>query len=82
MSKVEIETKTIIIYNNKEYELKELLEGLTNGCIKYKNIIKEAREYLKENACYDVDMQEFCRDLIYDKCLELLNILDKVDKDE
>lgn len=45
------------------------------------NIIKEAIEYLKEKAIYDVDMKEFCRDLYYYDCLDLLNIL-KGDKND
>ena len=42
--------------------------------------IDKAIEYLKENACYDDG--EFCRDLIYYECKELLDILKGSDKDE
>ena len=44
------------------------------------NIIKEAIEYLKENACIDEDVEYFCDDLRYDECKKLLDILKGSDK--
>lgn len=53
--------KSLILYYN-EIEL-------------LKNNIYKAIEYLKENAIYEINIGQFCRDLDYNKCLELLHIL-------
>ena len=41
----------------------------------YKNIIKEAREFIKDKGCYEG--KQFCDDVNYYELKELLEILDK-----
>jgi hypothetical protein len=55
--------------------LTQLEVDLSNLCIKRRNIIRKAIEYLKDNADYEQDANQFCDDLNYDLCSELLNIL-------
>lgn len=56
--------------------LTQLEVDLSNLCIKRRNIIRKAIEYLKYNACYENTISElFCDDLDTDSCMELLNIL-------
>lgn len=74
----EIKLHTIAIFNNKEYELEELMNNLLNKLEAYENMRKEAIKFIKEDACvFDNPLEEFkCADI-------LLNILNKVgDSDE
>lgn len=54
----------------------EIIDQQNKEIKRLNNIIKEAIEYLKDNACYN-DMGNFNDDLDYDKCGDLLEILDK-----
>ena len=38
-------------------------------------IINKAKQFIKENACYDKDTKKCCDDLNYDECEKLLEIL-------
>ena len=59
--KNKIELHTIAIYNNKEYELQNLLNGLLEEINKKNNIINELKETIKEltddsedTTCYEI----------------------------
>lgn len=60
MSKVEIELHTIATYNNKRYELQDVLNVLLNENLKSQQRIDKAIEYVKEhrNYAHTIDIDE------------------------
>ena len=73
-----------IFYNDLMYDEKTIdcINAINNSLEEIErlnNIINEAKEYIKENACYSIN-EKCCDELNYDECNELLEILDKENK--
>ena len=46
---------------------------------KYKEVLDKIKEYIKENACYDKDIKQCCRDLLTDECDYVLKLLEETE---
>ena len=55
---------------------KYLLEQKLN---KQKEVLDKIKEYIKENACYDKDIKQCCRDLLTDDCDYILELLEEIE---
>lgn len=68
-----IEGKDLATY---EYELlKDLYEENQEQQI----VLDKIKEYIKENACYDKDINQCCRDLLTDECDYVLELLEEIE---
>lgn len=69
-------------FKGKDYAT--LLNGmeLTNKlveCETQKEVLDKIKEYIKENACYDKDIKQCCRDLLTDECDYVLKLLEEIE---
>ncbi len=46
---------------------------------KQKEVLDKIKEYIKENACYDKDIKQCCRDLLTDECDYVLELLEGIE---
>jgi hypothetical protein len=46
---------------------------------KYKEVLDKIKEYIKDNACYDKDIKQCCRDLLTNECDYILEILEEIE---
>lgn len=75
MSKEEIKLHTIATYNNKQYELQDLLNNLVNSNLKLQQRIDKAIIYIEnESGCTDYSGEPYYY-LDEDELNELLEIL-------
>ena len=78
MNKKEVSLQAIITLDDKRYDVLDLINGLTNRCIKYENVIEEIREYIEENAFFMYKDNEEVLDRV--SIEGLLDILNKVNE--
>ena len=46
---------------------------------KQKEVLDKIKEYIKDNACYDKDIKQCCRDLLTNECDYILELLEEID---
>lgn len=77
-----LKEKLKLHYENEELEAQgKLIKELCKENERLNNIIKEARKLVK-NECWGDNNSKCIDDLIYYKCDELLEILDKVEENK
>lgn len=69
--------------NKKEIKVIDELTKI-NIELKQKNkeqqrILDKIKEYIKDNACYDKDIKQCCRDLLTNECDYILELLEEID---
>lgn len=60
-------------------ELQQVICELQVERYKYKKVLDKIKEYIKENACYDKDIKQCCRDLLTDECDYVLKLLEEIE---
>ena len=61
---------------SKEYQsIKNSFYRMYKENLELLEIINKAKQFIKENACYDKDTKKCCDDLNYNECDKLLEIL-------
>lgn len=60
-------------------ELKYIIIRKEKEINKQKEVLDKIKEYIKENACYDKDIKQCCRDLLIDKCDYILELLEEIE---
>lgn len=74
MNEVDL-TNLVIKYKKQIEQLQDDVDQAYSTASNYAKRFLKAIEYLKDNADYEQDTNQFCDDLNYDLCSELLNIL-------
>ena len=46
---------------------------------KQQRVLDKIKEYIKENACYDKNIKQCCRDLLTDECDYILELLEEIE---
>lgn len=79
MGIIDIELKS---YEELQFEITRLNTDkylLEQKAKQYREVLDKIKEYIKDNACYDKDIKQCCRDLLTNECDYVLELLEEIE---